>query len=369
MRKNSSSSNKQEAAACGIDLGSRHSEISILDAEGELIERQRIPTTQQALERAFAQRRPLLIAIETGGQTNWVRRQLAAYGHEVVVADAKRVKLITDTHSKDDRRDARWLAEILLRWPELLKGVQPRSIESERHRALLKARECLVEARVKLILSVRGILNSFGRRLPAITSEAFARKAAAHVPESLQAALQPTLDAVQALSLEIRIYDRQIEQLCRTRYRAAAERLRSIPGVGAQTALAFTLELDDDPSRLRCSRAAGAWVGLRPNAASRGCGNRSCRSPKSAIACCANCSSSAPTISLAADPTAPCAVGGWRWRRAAEPSAASAAPSSRSPANSPYCCMRCGVKTRTSIRCAVCPPPADLEPASPAKEE
>jgi transposase len=238
--------------------------VCVLDGQGEVLEKQRIATTQQGLEQAFGGRPPLRIAIETGGQSNWVRRLLAEWGHEVVVADAKRVKLITDTHSKDDRRDARWLAQILLRWPELLQPVQPRSLESEQHRALLKARECLVEARVKLMLCVRGILKSFGHNLPAISSEAFARKAALLVPEPLRPALEPAIRAVAALSLEIRVYDKQVEQLCRTRYRATTARLRPIPGVGPQTALAFTLELDNDAARLRSSRAAGALVGLRP---------------------------------------------------------------------------------------------------------
>lgn len=138
MGKNNTSSKPRTAAVCGIDLGSRHSEICVLDADGAVLERGRVATTPAALERAFGERTPLPIGIETGGQSNWVRRLLSEFGHEVVVADAKRVKLITDTHSKDDRRDARWLAVILLRWPELLKPVAPRSLESERHPAQLR---------------------------------------------------------------------------------------------------------------------------------------------------------------------------------------------------------------------------------------
>ena len=56
------------------------------------------------------------IAIETGGSTNWVRLKLEQLGYDVTVADAKRLKLIWETHSRDGRRDAHFLAEILLRW-------------------------------------------------------------------------------------------------------------------------------------------------------------------------------------------------------------------------------------------------------------
>ena len=93
----------------------------MLDAEGAVVEQDRVKTTPEAFGQAFAGRAPLLIAIETGGQSNWVRWLLSQWGHQVIVADAKRGKLLTDAHSKDERRDARWLAHILLRWPELLK--------------------------------------------------------------------------------------------------------------------------------------------------------------------------------------------------------------------------------------------------------
>ena len=82
------------------------------------------------------------------------------------MADAQRVKIITDTCSKDDRRDAHWLGEIALRWPELLNPVKRRSLETQQHRAMLRLREGLVEARTKLILSAAvggGVwLNEFG---------------------------------------------------------------------------------------------------------------------------------------------------------------------------------------------------------------
>ena len=126
---------------CGTDLGSKHSELCLLDGDGVIVERRWLTTSRKAFEKAFAAMPPIRIAIETGSETNWVRRLLVELGHTVTVADAKRVKIITDTHSKDDRRDARWLAEILLRWPELLHGVEPRSLETETNRSLLTLRE------------------------------------------------------------------------------------------------------------------------------------------------------------------------------------------------------------------------------------
>ena len=48
MGKNNTSSKPRKAAVCGIDLGSRYSEICVLDADGAVLERGRLAARQQA---------------------------------------------------------------------------------------------------------------------------------------------------------------------------------------------------------------------------------------------------------------------------------------------------------------------------------
>jgi transposase len=50
----------------------------------------------------------------------WVSRQLTAMGHEVIVAHARNVRLITESSRKDDRLDARTLARLARIDPQLL---------------------------------------------------------------------------------------------------------------------------------------------------------------------------------------------------------------------------------------------------------
>lgn len=252
------------ATVAGIDLGSKTSEVCLLDAEGRVIERHRIRTTRKAFETLFGNLPRLKAALETGPSSNWVGRLLDELGHETIVADAYRVKIITETYSKDDRRDARWLGEIALRWPELLNPVRLRSLETQRHRALLHLRESLVEARTKLINAVRGVVGSFGERLPGCNGDYFACKAMPQLPAMLREEVRPAVLAIEALSAQVKGYDRIIKRLCRERYKEATQRMLTIPGIGPLTALTFTLELDGDPGWLRSSRAAGALVGLRP---------------------------------------------------------------------------------------------------------
>jgi len=253
-----------ERVTAAIDLGSRWSVACFVDAEGEDVARERMASTCVALERVFGGLPPMRIAIETGGHSNWVARRLRMMGHEVIVADAKRLKVLWDTKSKDDKRDARFLAQIAALWPELLNPVEPRTLESEQNRAMLRLRESLVRARVKLINSVRGVLASFGERLPAAASEAFARMAGPQIPAGLRGEVFPALLTIEQLTAEIKVYDKRVLELCNGCYREQTRRLLTIPGVGPLTALTFVLELDGDVDRLRGSRAAGALAGLRP---------------------------------------------------------------------------------------------------------
>ena len=76
----------------------------------------------------------------------------------------------------------------------------------------------MVETRTKLINAVRGVLASFGERLPASTGEWFARRAMPNLPAVLRDEVRPAMLAIEALSAQIQVYDRMAEKLCRERY-------------------------------------------------------------------------------------------------------------------------------------------------------
>jgi transposase len=79
----------------GIDIGDRYSHLCLLDTEsGEVIEEGRIPTNTKAFERRFSDAEPMRIAIETGTHSPWISRMLEERGHEILVANARKVRLI-----------------------------------------------------------------------------------------------------------------------------------------------------------------------------------------------------------------------------------------------------------------------------------
>jgi transposase len=254
----------------GLDLGDRSSQICRLDRRtGAILEERRLSTTTASVQRYFSALAPQLIALESGTHSLWMTRLLKSLGHEVIVANPSQVRAISSSLKKTDERDARFLAQLVRVDPQLLSPVQPRSEESQQAIAVVRAREGLVKARTMLINQVRGVVKSFGFRLPAGSSAAFAHKAQQDqtLPSSLKATLEPLLRVITEVSQEIARFDKEVEALAR-RWPVTL-RLRQIKGVGVLTALVFVLTLGD-PLRFAHSRAVGAYLGLVPGSRSSG---------------------------------------------------------------------------------------------------
>jgi transposase len=101
-----------------------------------------------------------------------------------------------------------------------------------------------------------------GERLPRCSAEAFAVKAADHVPDALRPSLLPILETISQLTSQIRGYDKEVERLAEEVY-PQTQLLRQVNGVGPLTSLAFVLTLEE-PRRFRASRDVGAYLGLVP---------------------------------------------------------------------------------------------------------
>src|SRR5258705_7179360 len=107
-----------------------------------------------------------LIAMENGTHSPWVSRLLTELEHQVLVAHAQKVQLITKSNRKDDRHDARTLARLARIDPELLGPVRHRSAKAQIHLAVIRARAELVRAETSLVNAARGLVKSYGQRLP-----------------------------------------------------------------------------------------------------------------------------------------------------------------------------------------------------------
>jgi transposase len=245
----------------GLDLGDRYSEGCVVDASGEVVETFRVRTTEPALGKRLSSFPASRVVIEVGTHSPWVSRLVTRLGHEGIVANPRRVRLIAENDSKSDGFDAELLARLGRVDPTLLSPIVHRGEEAQRDLVRIRARDGLVRARSQLINQVRGFAKSLGERCPASSAEAFPRRVRAKLPGDLFPGLAALLAMIERLTGEIRAMDREIERLCREK-NPETEVLRQVKGVGPITALCFVLVLED-PSRFRKSRSVGAYLGLR----------------------------------------------------------------------------------------------------------
>jgi transposase len=258
-------STEQPQITAGLDLGDKYSYLCLIDQHsGEVIEEGRLRTSPEALRRRFSSEQySLRIAIEAGTHSPWVSRVLEEEcGHEVLVANPRKTRLIYTNTRKTDEMDAESLARLARLDPKLLYPLKHRGEDSQAHLAFIRSREALVRCRTQLVNHVRGAVKSFGGRLPKCPAVSFHNKAPEYIPEALWPALGPLLETIGSLTQRIRQYERQLETICQEHY-PETELLKQVEGVGALTALTFVLTLED-PSRFAKSRSVGAYLGLVP---------------------------------------------------------------------------------------------------------
>jgi transposase len=259
----SDGSKDQPQMTAGLDIGDKYSYLCLIDQlSGEVMEEGRLRTTPEAFRRRFSSERPMRIAIEAGTHSPWASRVLEQCGHEVLVANARKLRLIYSNKRKTDEIDAENLARLARVDPKLLYPLKHRGEDSQAHMALIRSRQALVGCRTQLVNHVRGAVKSFGGRLPKGPAVSFHNKAAEHIPEALWPALGPILETIASLTERIRDYERQLETLSKERY-PETDLLRQVEGVGTLTALTFVLTLED-PYRFEKSRCVGAYLGLVP---------------------------------------------------------------------------------------------------------
>jgi len=252
----------QQKLTIGLDLGDRNSWYCAVDEAGQIQREQRVSTSAKALREVFGAMLRSRIALEIGTHSPWISRLLSELGHEVIVANARKVRLIGESRKKDDRLDAQTLARLARIDPELLSPVKHRSARAQADLMMIRARAGLVRTRTGLVNTARGLAKSYGERLRGCNVRNMNPEKAESLSPELQTALQPLLTAIESVSERIAEYNERIEKLAQERYPQVAL-LTPIKGVGTLIALTFLLTLED-PHRFPKSRDVGSDLGLQP---------------------------------------------------------------------------------------------------------
>jgi transposase len=251
----------------GIDVHKNQSQVCILTADAELIEK-RIRTDRDRFTAVLGCRPRARILIEASTESEWVARCLEAHGHDVIVADPNYAPMYAHRtrRVKTDRRDARALAEACR-----VKAYRRahRAADDRRHvRGRLAVREALVQTRTKYISLVRALLRREGLRVRPGSSSSFVERVNdLQIPRPLQREIAPILRLMSPLNRQIERATKDVEKIAHQD--PAAHRLCTAPGVGPITAASFAATIDR-PERFKGAHQVEAYLGLVPRELSSG---------------------------------------------------------------------------------------------------
>jgi transposase len=113
-----------------------------------------------------------------------------------------------------------------------------------------------------MVNAARGLVKSYGQRLPKCGTRKVSRELGAGLPAELGEVLEPLLKEIESLNERIQEYDERMEKIAKESY-PHVELLKQVKGVGTQIALTYVLTLDD-PQRFAKSREVGCFLGLKP---------------------------------------------------------------------------------------------------------
>ena len=227
----------------GLDLHKRESQLCILTDDGEIMER-RIVTSRERFTAVLGAQPPARILLEASTESEWVARHLETLGHEVIVADPNFAPMYATRRRgvKTDRRDARTLAEACQLGAYRRAH---RASDEQRHvRAELAVRDALIRTRTRYVALTKALVRRDGLRLPSgMPAHTDAKLAALPLPPALAAELAPLRVVLEPLNAQIAAADARLAAVAAAD--ALVERLRTAPGIGPVTAVAFVATLDD----------------------------------------------------------------------------------------------------------------------------
>src|SRR5438445_3352157 len=248
----------------GCDYHPGFQQIAFVDTEtGELQER-RLTHREEAekIYRALAcAGQKVRVGMEASGPARWFDWLLAELQIELWIGDAAEIRTKRVRKQKTDRQDAQLILSLLLedRFPRIWVP----SWENRDLRQLLWHRHRMVQARTRMMNQLQAVALNEGLRC----KKKLWREAGREKLESFQLApwasqrRRDLLELLDQLNPTIAKLTQAIEEEVK-RY-PAAQRLRTHPGVGPLTALAFVLIIGK-ADRFQCGKQIASYLGLVP---------------------------------------------------------------------------------------------------------
>ena len=246
----------------GVDFHPEFQQIASVDTDTGEFQEKRLthPEEAEKFYRALAGQK-VRMGMEASGHARWFERLVAELQFELRIGDAAEIRTKRVRKQKTDRQDAQLILSLLLedRFPQIWVP----SGENRDLRQLLWHRHRMVQARIRIMNQLQAVALNEGlgckkklwrehgrQQLESFRLAPWATRRRRDLLELLDR-LTPTIaELSQAIEQEV--------EKC-----PAARRLRTHPGVGSLTALAFVLIIGQ-ADRFQCGKQVASYLGLVP---------------------------------------------------------------------------------------------------------
>ena len=248
----------------GVDFHPEFQQIALLNTTTGEVEEKRLahPGEAEKFYRALASaNESVRIGMEASGHGRWFERLIAELQFELRIGDAAVIRAKRGRKQKTDRQDAQHILQLMLK--DDFPKIWVPSWENRDLRQLLWHRHRMVQARTRVMNQLQAVALNEGLRCKKklwrergrqqLESFALAPWASRRRHDLLELLdrLNPSIaELTQAIEREVENYPE-------------AQRLRTHPGVGVLTALAFVLILGD-AERFHCGKQVASYLGLVP---------------------------------------------------------------------------------------------------------
>jgi transposase len=248
----------------GCDYHPSFQQIAFVDTDtGELQERrlQHREEAEKLYRDLAAQGMKVRVGMEASGHARWFERLLAELQFELWIGDAAEINTKRVRKQKTDRQDAQLILKLMLKddFPQIWVP----SWENRDLRQLLWHRHRMVQARTRIMNQLQAVALNEGLRC----KKRLWREAGREQLEAFRLApwasqrrrdLLELLDRLNPTIAELsQAIEKEVEKC------PEARRLRTHPGVGSLTALAFVL-IFGRADRFQCGKQIASYLGLVP---------------------------------------------------------------------------------------------------------
>jgi transposase len=248
----------------GVDFHPEFQQIAAVDTDSGEFQEKRLAHREEAenfYRGVAATGQRVRIGMEASGHARWFERLLAELQFELWIGDAAEIRTKRVRKQKTDRQDAQLILRLLLedRFPRIWVP----NWENRDLRQLLWHRHRMVQARTRIMNQLQAVALNEGlcckkrlwrergrQQLESFPLAPWASRRRRDLLELLDRLNPAIAELTQAIEREV--------ESC-----PQAQRLRTHPGVGSLTALAFVLIIGR-ADRFQCGKQVASYLGLVP---------------------------------------------------------------------------------------------------------